>query len=50
MVNLVGEIKMISFLSKHHDNIASAMGSNMEIAWDSVGFEVSFYVAALLFV
>lgn len=42
VVNLVSEIKMIAFLSQHLNNIAISMGSNMEIAWYSVGFEESF--------
>jgi len=50
MFDLVSGIKVITLSSKHHDDVAVGMCINMEISWDSVGFEVSLDLAALLLV
>ena len=50
MVDLVSEIELISFSSKHHDDIAVSVSINMEISWDSIVLEESLEVASLLLV
>ena len=50
MVDLVSEIELISFSSKHHDDIAVSVCINMEISWDSIVLEESLEVASLLLV
>lgn len=50
MVDLVSEIELISFSSKHHDDIAVSVSINMEISRDSIVLEESLEVASLLLV
>jgi len=50
MVDLVSEIELISFSSKHHDDIAVSVSINMEISGDSIILEESLEVASLLLV